>query len=110
MARKTNNADQASRDIFTLAEGETPKTPYLWDSMPAYHQPEGEPYHTLEVFIRTPEDMKKFAKLVEQENITEKTKAIRYPGKDRFRNSSLRWFGPAYPSSNPDKTTPVKVT
>jgi len=52
-----------------------------------------DPYATIDVEFRSREDMEAFTKLMEQPSINEKTKAIWFPARDRFRNSSYRWFG-----------------
>jgi hypothetical protein len=93
MAKKiTNNIDKISKNIFILSEGDD-VTPYQWDHMPEFVQPDEEPYACIDVEFRTEEDFKEFNKLIEQENLNEKSKATWYPARDRFRNSSLRYFG-----------------
>jgi hypothetical protein len=93
MAKKlTNNVDKISKNLFVRAEG-LEETPYQWDSMPEFVQEDEEPYACIEVECRTKEDYDTLAKLLEQENINEKTKATWFPARDRFRNSSLRYFG-----------------
>ena len=93
MAKKlTSNVDKISKNLFILSEDE-PVTPYHWDDMPEFVQPDMVPYATIDVEFRSREDMEAFTKLMEQPSINEKTKAIWFPARDRFRNSSYRWFG-----------------
>lgn len=93
MAKKlTNNVDRVSKNVFVLAE-ESNETPYQWDNMPEFVQEDENPYACIEVEFRSMEDLHMFAKLVEQESMNEKTKATWFPARDRFRNSSLRYFG-----------------
>jgi two-component SAPR family response regulator len=93
MSKKlTNNIDKISKNIFVLAEEEE-KTPYQWDGMPEFVQEDMNPYATIEVEFRTEKDIDTFRKLMEQPSINEKTKAIWFPARDRFRNSSYRYFG-----------------
>lgn len=92
MAKKiTNNIDKVSKNVFVLAEG-LEETPYLWDNMPEFISVDVEPYATIDVYVRSKEDMDKLGKLMEQE-FTEKTKFTWYPTRDRWRNSDLRCFG-----------------
>jgi hypothetical protein len=93
MAKKlTNNIDKISKNLFVLVEEES-VTPYQWDDMPEFVQNDLQPYATIDVEFRSKEDIEEFKKLMEQESINEKTKAIWFPARDRFRNSSYRYFG-----------------
>ena len=58
-----------------IDENYVEETPFGWDDMPEFDQPEQGQYHLLRVRFDCEEDLKEFAKKVEQ-NITSKTKAI----------------------------------
>ena len=51
-------------------------TPYDWDGMPEFDQPEAEAWKVLKVRFRNQEDLMEFAAAIDQMNITTKTKAI----------------------------------
>ena len=58
--------------------------------MPEYNQINEKSYACFNVRVESQEDLDKIAKLLDQP-ITVKTRAIRYPARDRFRNTLLRW-------------------
>lgn len=92
MATNKLNVDNVSSNLFMLAGDEEQSTPYGWDDMPEFDQPDGEAFHKIIVRFRGEEDLKKFAKLMEQNFVTTKTKSIWYPQLDKKRNSLLRWM------------------
>ena len=77
-------------NLFSLSGQEEATTPYLWDSMPEYNQINEKSYACFNVRVESQEDLDKVAQLLGQP-ITVKTRAIRYPARDRFRNTLLRW-------------------
>lgn len=77
-------------NLFSLSGQEEATTPYLWDNMPEYNQINEKSYACFNVRVESQEDLDKIAKLLDQP-ITVKTRAIRYPARDRFRNTLLRW-------------------
>lgn len=77
-------------NLFSLSGQEEATTPYLWDNMPEYNQINEKSYACFNVRVESQEDLDKVAKLLDQP-ITVKTRAIRYPARDRFRNTLLRW-------------------
>jgi len=77
-------------NLFSLSGQEEATTPYLWDSMPSYNQINEKSYACFNVRVESQEDLDKVAELLGQP-ITVKTRAIRYPARDRFRNTLLRW-------------------
>lgn len=91
MATNKLNVDTASNNLFILSGEEDHRTPYDWDGMPEFVQEESEAYAKITVRIRNEEDLRAFAKLMEQPSISTKTKAVWYPVLDRNRNSLLRW-------------------
>lgn len=80
----------ADSNLFVLTGQEEKETPYGWDNMPSFNQQEKKEYHLLKVRFRNEDDLKAFAKLLDQ-NISTKTKAIWYPVLDRFEDSLFRW-------------------
>lgn len=89
-----NNIDKVSKNIFLLAEDKISEvTPYYWDNMPEFIQNDFHPYACIEVEIKTKEDFEEFIRIINDSSITEKTKAIWFPKKNRFENSSYRYFG-----------------
>ena len=49
-----------------------------WQDMPEFSQDDLEPFKTIKVNFKTPEDMEKFSKLIGQK-ITPKTRGVWYP-------------------------------
>lgn len=62
-----------------------------WKEMPDFEQEYKGPYKTVYVHFRNQEDYEEFAKLIGQ-NLTEKTKAIWHPKKEKENVSILRWM------------------
>lgn len=81
-----------SNNLFVLTEQEEYQTPYEWDDMPEFVQEDNDAYATISVRFRCEEDLRKFANLVEQVSITEKTKSIWYPILERNAASLSRWI------------------
>ena len=79
-------------DIFVLTGQEEEYDPYEWYDMPEFVQEEKEAYAVFKVRIRNEEDLRAFAKLVEQPSISTKTQAIWYPALDRNENTLLRYI------------------
>jgi hypothetical protein len=87
-----NNIDKVSNNLFILAGEEDVKTPYDWDDMPEFVQDDNEAYAVIKVRIRNEEDLRAFAKLIDQPNVTSKTRGVWYPALDRNANSLLFWM------------------
>lgn len=77
-------------NLFSLSGQEEATTPYLWDSMPEYNQINEKSYACFNIRVENQEDLDALAKLLGQP-LTVKTRAIRFPMRDRFRNTLLRW-------------------
>lgn len=92
MATNKNNVDNVSSNLFILSGDEEERTPYEWDDMPAFDQPKGDAEIKLIVRFKTYEDVREFAKRIDQNNITDRTKSIWFPAIDRDRNSLMRWM------------------
>ena len=73
-----------------IDENYVEETPFGWDDMPEFDQPEQGQYHLLRVRFDCEEDLKEFAKKVEQ-NVTSKTKAIWYPAREKKEPTVLKW-------------------
>lgn len=86
MSNKTNN-------LFVIAGLEEEKTPYEWDDMPEFVQEDNEAYQIINVRFRNAEDVREFANLIGQPNITEKTKSIWHPALDKNSTTLDVWFG-----------------
>jgi hypothetical protein len=91
MATNKNNIDDVSGNLFMRAGIEEQKTPYDWDGMPEFIQEDEHPFKVLTIRFDKEEHYLEFAKLIEQ-NLSEKTKSIWFPSRDRFRNTLLRWM------------------
>ena len=74
-------------NLFVLAGDEEAQTPFGWDDMPEFDQPEKGQYALIRVRFRNEEDLRDFAELVDQ-NIYTTTKSIWYPKLkiERFMN------------------------
>jgi hypothetical protein len=77
--------------------GEEKETPYLWDNMPEFHQPDNKSYVEVEVFFEDREDLEEFAKIIDQKCVLGDPddrnfrKSIWHPVLDRFEDSRYRW-------------------
>ena len=67
------------------------ETPFGWDDMPEFDQPEKGQFHLMRVRFDCEEDLREFAKKIDQENITTKTKAIWYPAREKKEANVLKW-------------------
>jgi hypothetical protein len=92
MATNKNNVDTESKNIFMLSGDEEKVTPYDYDGMPEFNQPNGEAYCVMKIRFRSEDDIREFAKVIGQNSITGKTKSIWFPALDKKRNSLLRWI------------------
>lgn len=94
MASNKNNVNKVDNNLFILSGDEEKSTPYDWDGMPEFEQPEDTDFDRLKITVRfrTEEDRIEFAKLIGQTAITDKTKSIWYPALERGANSLLRWM------------------
>lgn len=92
MARNNKTLNYQPENLFVMSGQEDEQTPYDWDGMPEFDQPEAEAWKVLKVRFRNEDDLREFAKRVDQENITLKTKGIWFPAADRFANTLLRYM------------------
>lgn len=92
MATNKLNVDNISNNLFILAGQEEERTPYDWDDMPEFVQPDKTDDIKIIVRFKTYEDVREFAAAIGQNNITDRTKSIWYPQLDRGKNSLLRWM------------------
>lgn len=76
--------------LFVLLGEEEPKAPWLWEKMPRHAQEEEQFHAMINVRVKTEEDLQALAKLLGVK-LTKKTKAVRWPPRDKFRNKNLRW-------------------
>jgi hypothetical protein len=90
MSNKTLNYDPAS--LFVLDGSEEETTPYDWDGMPDFNQPQDEAYKLLKVRFRNEEDYREFQELLGQ-RMTYKTKSIWHPVLDKKANTLMRYVG-----------------
>ena len=67
------------------------ETPFGWDDMPEFDQPEKGQYALIRVRFRNEEDLREFAEKIDQTNITTKTKAIWYPPLEKNSATVLKW-------------------
>ena len=61
-----------------------------WEGMPEFKQSEESTYQSIHVHFATIEDANRFAQLIEQ-NITEKTKFIWYPAREKTTHADKRY-------------------
>ena len=74
-----------------IDENYVEETPFGWDDMPEFDQPEQGQFHLMRVRFDCEEDLREFAKKIDQENITTKTKAIWYPAREKKEPTVLKW-------------------
>ena len=67
------------------------ETPFGWDDMPEFDNPEKGQFHLMRVRFRNEEDLREFAEKIDQTNITTKTKAIWYPPLEKNSATVLKW-------------------
>ena len=67
-------------------------TPFGWDDMPEFDNPEKGQFHLMRVRFDCEADLREFAEKIEQTNITTKTKAIWYPAREKKEPTILKWI------------------
>ena len=92
MSRNNKTLNYQPENLFVVTGQEEEQTPYDWDGMPEFDQPEAEAWKVLKVRFRNEEDLRNFAEAIDQTNITLKTKGIWYPPADKTANSLLRYM------------------
>ena len=92
MSRNNKTLNYQPENLFVVTGQEEEQTPYDWDGMPEFNQPEAEAWKVLKVRFRNEEDLRNFAEVIDQTNITLKTKGIWYPPADKTANSLLRYM------------------
>lgn len=92
MSRNNKTLNYQPENLFVVTGQEDEQTPYDWDGMPEFNQPEAEAWKVLKVRFRNEEDLRNFAEAIDQTNITLKTKGIWYPPADKTANSLLRYM------------------
>jgi hypothetical protein len=95
MSRNNKTLNYQPENLFVVTGQEEEQTPYDWDGMPEFDQPEAEAWKVLKVRFRNEEDLRNFAEAIDQTNITLKTKGIWYPPADKTANSLLRYMDEA---------------
>jgi hypothetical protein len=80
------------QNLFVLDGSEEESTPYDWDGMPDFNQPQAEAYKLVKIRFRNAEDYREFAELIGQRNMTPKTKSIWYPVLDKKAHSLDRYI------------------
>ena len=60
MATNKLNVDNVSNNLFILAGQEEERTPYDWDGMPEFVQPDNEAFAKITVRLRNQEDLDEF--------------------------------------------------
>lgn len=92
MSRNNKTLNYQPENLFVVTGQEDEQTPYDWDGMPEFDQPEAEAWKVLKVRFRNEEDLREFAEAINQTNITLKTKGIWFPPADKTANSLLRYM------------------
>lgn len=92
MSRNNKTLNYQPENLFVVTGQEDQTTPYDWDGMPEFNQPEAEAWKVLKVRFRNEEDLREFAERIDQTNITTKTKGIWFPPADKTANSLLRYM------------------
>ena len=67
-------------------------TPFGWDDMPEFDNPEKGQFHLMRVRFDCEADLREFAEKIEQTNITTKTKAIWYAAREKKEPTILKWI------------------
>ena len=80
-------------NLFVLTGQDEHSTPYGWDGMPEFIQNDNDPHQVINVRFRCEEDVRAFAKLVDQLNITNRTQGIWFPALDKKAHSLMRFTG-----------------
>jgi hypothetical protein len=81
------------QSLFVLDGSEEETTPYDWDDMPDFNQPQAEAHKMIKIRFRNEEDYREFAELIGQRNMTHRTKSIWYPVLDKKAHSLERFVG-----------------
>ena len=92
MSRNNKTLNYQPENLFVMSGQEDEQTPYDWDGMPEFNQPEAEAWKVLKVRFRNEEDLREFAEKIGQTNITLKTKGIWFPPADKFAKSLVRYM------------------
>ncbi len=79
------------QSLFVLDGSEEETTPYDWDDMPDFNQPQAEAHKMIKIRFRNEEDYREFAELIGQRNMTHRTKSIWYPVLDKKAHSLERF-------------------
>jgi hypothetical protein len=80
------------QSLFVLDGTEEETTPYDWDGMPDFNQPQAEAHKMIKIRFRNEEDYREFAELIDQRNMTHRTKSIWYPVLDKKAHSLMRYI------------------
>lgn len=80
------------QSLFVLDGTEEETTPYDWDGMPDFNQPQAEAHKMIKIRFRNEEDYREFAELIGQRNMTHRTKSIWYPVLDKKAHSLMRYI------------------
>tara|TARA_R110000796_G_scaffold65445_5_gene151147 strand:+ start:1247 stop:1546 length:300 start_codon:yes stop_codon:yes gene_type:complete len=78
--------------VITGQEEEDTTTPFGWDDMPQFKNEDNEAWKVMKIRFRNEEDMKEFAEIINQRNITTKTKSIWHPAINKKENSLVRYI------------------
>ena len=89
---KNKSINYEPQNLFVLDGSEEETTPYDWDGMPEFNQPQDEAYKLIKIRFRNEADYREFAELIGQRNMTHKTKSIWYPVLDKRANSLMRYI------------------
>ena len=89
---KNKSVNYEPQNLFVLDGSEEETTPYDWDGMPEFNQPQDEAYKLIKIRFRNEADYREFAELIGQRNMTHKTKSIWYPVLDKKANSLMRYI------------------
>lgn len=92
MGNKLNHVPDktAQSNLLVLAGIEEEETPFGWDDMPEFDQPEKGQHALIRVRFRNEEDLQEFAQKIGQ-NLSTKTKSIWYPPLDKNKTTVLKW-------------------
>lgn len=81
---------ESENSLFVLLGEEEPKASWLWEKMPEFTQEKEKFYSKITVRVKDEDGLKSLSAVLGI-NLTQKTKAIRWPQRDKNRNLLSRW-------------------
>lgn len=86
-----NTMAKKKATVSTIFEFDDDDAEDQWSGMPEFNQPDNGAYRQIIVSFDDEAGVRKFAELIGQ-HLTEKTKSIWFPGRERNNVTDLFWF------------------